>query len=212
MKVYFPLVMNDLIHNDWFISIGSSIIMLIIVPAFAFLINNIRGRYGIFSGTYIAITGEPGRKDKIVELIQCRHIKNDIKGKIYGVAFIKYRGANEEIQPNKNVFRFKGNVQERLLVASYRPVAKGDLSAGTFTLNGNTAGTLFSGTWSGLEVGEVESSHCKWIKWKRKLNLKKDYDLIIDQVKMNSLGACTIMIENGTGKSRTIVLLKDLLS
>lgn len=203
--------MNDLIHNDWFISIGSSIIMLIIVPAFTFVINNIRSRYGIFSGTYIAITGEPGRKDKIVELVQCMHIKNAIKGKIYGVAYLKYGGSNEEIQANKNVFRFKGNVQERLLVAFYRPVAKGDLSAGTLTLNGNTAGTLFSGTWSGLEAGEVDSSHCKWIKCKRKLNLKKDYDLIIDQVKMNSSDTYTIMMDNATGKSRRVVLLKDLL-
>jgi hypothetical protein len=140
---------------------------------------------------------------QIIELVKCKHIKNRVKGKISGVAFILKETQGQKIQNNGNKYDFKGSVAERLLVVSYNSTLKGDLSAGSLTLYGNTYGTSFSGIWGGLESGEVVSSDCVWIKSNRKLILNRDYEAIVNFVKEKS--DSIIFSDNISGKSHSVV-------
>ncbi|MEO8771511.1 MAG: hypothetical protein ABI402_15555 [Ferruginibacter sp.] len=191
--------MHELINNNWFISIVSSLITIAIVPIIGFIVNNIRAHYGIFSGTYIAITEMPDSKDLIIELIKCKHIKNTLKGKIFGVSF---KTINQNTTNNSNKYTFKGGVAERLLVISYNSDHKGDLSSGSLTLYGNTTGNIFTGIWGGLEDSKVVSSSCVWIKSNKKLHYQKDHDAILEIVnKRNSKDFFIIQSDNISGKS-----------
>lgn len=196
--------MNELLNNYWFLSIAKPVAISAFLPIFTFIINSIRARFGRFSGTYIAITTT--RNEQIIELVKCKHIKNKVKGKIYGVAFIQNEGEERKFVPNNNKYSFKGSVAERLLVISYNSVSKRDLSAGSLTLSGNTYGTRFSGIWGGLEEGGIVSSHCVWLKSDKKLDFKRDYDTIMSYVKMDSM-SCIILSDNASGKSNMARLL-----
>lgn len=193
--------MTSLLNNSWFVSVGSSLITLGIVPTIAFISNGIRARSGGFSGTYIAITTI--RNGRIVELVHCKHMKNKVKGKILGVAIIGTEGREKNIERNYSRYHFKGGVAERLLVMSYSPIDKGDLSAGSLTLYGDTYGATFSGTWGGLEGGKVVSSTCVWIKTNEKLSLKKDHDQIVKIAQQCRKGV--VFSDNGSGKSKSLI-------
>ena len=190
-----------LLSNSWFVSIASSLLTLGVVPAIAFVSNRIRVRYGAFSGTYIAITTI--RNGRIIELAHCKHIKNKVKGKIYGVAIIAIEGKERIAEPNASKYHFMGNVVERLLMMSYSPIGKGDLSAGSLTLYGDTYGTTFAGTWGGLEGGKVISSNCVWVRTDKKLHFKKDYDHILHLAQQGRKGILTT--ENANGKGLAVV-------
>ena len=99
-------------------------------------------------------------------------------------------------------------VTERLLVISYSSITKGDLSAVSLTLYGNTYGTTFPGNWGGLEEGKVVSSPCEWIRSNKKLSLEKDHDFILEIVKSKHTNI--ISSDNGSGKSRSIDLHADI--
>jgi hypothetical protein len=95
-------------------------------------------------------------------------------------------------------------VTERLLVISYSSITKGDLSAGSLTLYGNTYGTTFPGNWGGLEEGKVVSS----LRSNKKLSLEKDHDFILAIVRSKHTNI--ISSDNGSGKSRSIDLHADI--
>jgi hypothetical protein len=128
-------------------------------------------------------------------------MKNKVKGKILGVAIIGTEGREQNIERNYSRYLFKGSVAERLLVMSYSPIDKGDLSAGSLTLYGDTYGATFSGTWGGLEGGKVVSSSCVWIKSNQKLNLKKDHDQIVKLAQQGRKGV--VFSDGGSGKNRS---------
>lgn len=200
--------MYEFINNNWVVSIVSSIITLLIVPAFIYIRNLIRSRKGVFTGTYIAITELRYTREKIVELVKCRHIGKKVKGKIWGVVSFSNDTPEQNIQNLPNSYKFNGSVSERLLVISYYSIAKGDQSAGSLALNGNTTGTVFSGIWCGLEEGRIVSSSCTWIKSDKEFDLSRDRDEIINRVKLNSL--ITIVGSNATGKTSFAWLYEKL--
>lgn len=201
--------LQDLINNNWFISIVSSLITLLVVPLINFLYNFIKSRYGVFSGNYIAITNSPDTGHYIFEFVKCNHIKNNLKGRIYGIAFAQKTKDLVEINKQHKEYVFSGNVTERLFVISYRPIEKGNISLGTIALYGNAGGKIFTGIWSGLEEGEVVSESCVWYKCSSKLSYRKDYDKILEEaenfVKGDVVNPMIITMENHSAKSNTML-------
>lgn len=193
--------MDELLDNTWFVSIASSLLTLPIIFIGRIIVDALRARRGAFTGHYIAITTYRRSREKIVELVHCRHIGNNVKGKIYSVAIIQPNGNEQSVHENKCIYKFKGNVEERLMVASYHSVAKGDNSAGSLTLLGSTNGQLFSGTWGGLEDGRIISSDCCWRKSGKNLSRETDYDAIIALAKEPTIS----IIEGDGANGKSIV-------
>ena len=75
--------MGDLVNNNWFISIITTVGGVLVLPIGKFLYNNIKAYFGVFSGTYLAITSDPSSKKYIIEIVKCKHINKSIKGKIF---------------------------------------------------------------------------------------------------------------------------------
>jgi len=128
------------------------------------LINNIRPLFGVFTGTYLAITVHPDQPI-LIEIVECKHTGKKLNGKIHGVSFVDYEGSKlVELQPNTGQYKFTGTVAERLFVLSYYTTTPGLKNSGTLTLQGDSAGRRFIGIWAGYTIDSVSSSPCIWVR------------------------------------------------
>ncbi len=173
-----------LITNPWTIALLSSLTTAVVIPFLSVIIKKVRSCFGVFSGQYIGLTGNLNSNHILLEDVRCKQIGNKLIGKIYGVAIIekldkelKYR----EKMKNVGKYKFRGFVDERIFVISYRTVIPAQHSSGAIALDGNSMGTLHRGIWTGLVEDSIEQSACRWIKLPRKISSKRNQAAFISE-------------------------------
>jgi hypothetical protein len=164
------MIIPPWIYDDWFIALASIIVALAVEPLILALIRRIRSLFGDFSGTYLAITGQPFSDARVIEVAKCRHVGSRVQGRILGVSFVELRDEGlVEIAPNNSKYKLSGIVDERLLVLSYHTNVRGAKGSGTLTLHADGSGRVFTGVWAGLDRGKVLNSPCIWVRVDNKL-------------------------------------------
>ncbi len=211
----------SLVYDAWFISIASIILAVVLEPLFKKAIGNIRALYGSFSGTYIALSGEPGKGSVVVEIVKCKHIGQKILGKIDGVTFarVEQNGELVEVSGNDGQYKFNGIVDERTLVLSFHSTLRGVKGSGTLTLQGDSSGKVFTGVWSGFDVKNIASSPCIWIKADKNLDVKKGKEAILKEAQRFltlekspwNTGRASVFYLQGVGGLGKTALLSELL-
>jgi hypothetical protein len=173
---------NSILSNPWIIAAATFIATVIAAPLASRVWRYIRSLSGIYSGQYLAFTGDPKNGHVLVEDVMVRQVGNRIAGKIFGVAVLiknqKTGHINESLE-NKGKYRFSGFVSDGVLLISYFTRIRGLRSAGNITLKDNTAGMFLSGVWSGVVHDPVESSPCSWLKLRPRISTKSARSLFI---------------------------------
>jgi hypothetical protein len=180
------MIIENLLQNPWVISILSAILTAIIIPISIYIIKYIRSLFGVFSGQYLAITGNIFDGPILIEDVVCHHINNRLRGTIRGVAIIEYKAKNQSlsiISESHTSYKFTGYIDERLLVISYFSKLKGVQSTGTISLKCDSSGRIFSGVWSGIVTEFIESSHCIWIRMIPKISSTRKKDEFLSNAK-----------------------------
>lgn len=208
---------EEVIKNPWIISIVSAIVAALVIPLFIFIFKKLRSMFGIFSGQYIAMTGDFNCGPILIEDVRCHHFKNLLYGKIFGVAILKQNPENGDFMffaENKAKYKLSGFVDERVFVISYNSKISGVQSSGAIALKGDTSGKIFGGIWSGIVTESIESAYCIWSRLRPKIsskrkkedfisnaeNLIKSYILLYNQGSMSDV--LNFSGEISKGKSR----------
>jgi len=173
--------MNDkLLYDPWFIAIITFLATVLAWPIINYVINNIKSCFGIFSGQYIGITFYYDSRNILIENITCRQIKNELIGKIKGVAFLKiYSKDKKETIKNEGLYKFYGFVDERLLCISYKTTIKGLHSSGAIVVESDSTGKLLTGTWAGIGDDSIINGYYKMIKISESIFTKKNNNEIM---------------------------------
>ncbi len=178
--------LTKIIHEPWAIAGFSSFATAVAVPLFNLLANKLRSLFGAFSGQYIGYTWKSSSKQLLLEDVRCRHIGKNLAGKIYGVTVLEAESdlkQMKEIEDNKGVYCFKGFIDERLVLLSYRTVIPGVRSSGSITMNADSNGQMFFGNWAGMVGSHIDSAHCMWVKSVPQISSRKHRDKFIAQAK-----------------------------
>jgi hypothetical protein len=163
--------------HPWFVGVVSGLVGAFLYPLFTSAWNWLRACLGPFTGRYIAFTG-PGQDGYVlIEDVRCRHNGTRISGTIYGVAFVKLdteSGVITEASENTGIYRFRGFVDERVFVISYRTLIPGLQSSGSITLQGDTLGKIFSGSWAGVAGDKISHNSCAWVRLKPSVSSRRN--------------------------------------
>lgn len=172
---------DRILYDPWFIAIVTFFATVLLWPSLTFLINNIKACFGIFSGQYIGFTFNHHSGDILIENIICRQIRNELIGKIKGIAFFNINQEGKIINSTKNEGKYKltGFVDERLLCISYKTKIKGLHSSGSIVVKSDSSGTLLSGSWSGVAFDSVYNAPYEMVKISKSPFINKSNDEII---------------------------------
>ena len=170
--------------DPWIIALASFIATVFITPLFLILLRILKSAFGVFSGQYLALTGDFRNGPILLEDVKCRHVDGQVAGKIRGVATLEIdrsEGPIKESQCNRGNYRFSGFVDQRLLLVSYRSAIRGAHSSGSLALKADSSGNIFSGTWAGQVEENIETAPCLWIKVIPSVSLKRYRQAFIQQ-------------------------------
>lgn len=175
--------LSDLLTNQLTIGIIASVFGgALLTYGIPLIVRQIQSRFGVFSGQYIALTGDPRSGVILIESVQCHHVGNDLKGRIDGVTRlavdrITYKTKGEIV--NKGSYLFSGFVDGRSFVISYRTTVRGVQSSGVIALKTDSEGKIFTGKWAGFESNEIKSNLCIWIRIDSSISSKKQTETIV---------------------------------
>ncbi len=156
---------GQVLSNQWTVAMVATLGGIVLVPLLRLALDFLRARIGHFSGRYLSLSWNPDRTFVHVEEVLCAHRGNRMAGTIRGVATLKKDpNTNQYVRSEANLrkYKFSGNVEDRLLVLSYRSSLKAVRSAGCISIEPENTGLLFFGEWVGLVDKAVLSGECLW--------------------------------------------------
>ena len=174
------------LSSPWFVAIASSLVTAIVIVTVKFLSTWLKSRFGMFSGQYMALTWTRDDSEVLLEDVSCRHVGNTLTGRIRGVAVLRRKPEShevEEVAPNGGLYRFSGSVQERVFVVSYRTCIRALNSAGAIALLGDHSGTIFLGSWAGLDQGKVQHARCVWFVLHPRISSRRQREAFLDMAR-----------------------------
>ena len=179
MRIFFnalqeSLDISALPKDPWLIGlfffIATILFTAVVTPIFKVTFRAICGLFGVFSGQYLALTGDLKSGPILIEMVKCRQLRNNLKGTIDGVASILIEDNRRDVNriaSGMGKYRFDGFLDGRLFVLSYQSRSRRVRGAGLLVLKGDASGTLFSGQWSGSTGDEIINGPCSWIRLSR---------------------------------------------
>jgi len=174
--------MYSFVNNGWVISLTSILITFAVTPWLLKTVDWIRSRHGPLTGTYLELSQDGVRSTLLAELIECRHIGQDLKGKIKTRARVSLAVGGIVINsfPEEGTYNFAGRMQARQLLLSYLSDSNASQNGGTMTMTLDTSGWVLRGIWCGTASdGSVISGSCMWVR---------DSDGTLKNMKVNQLG------------------------
>jgi hypothetical protein len=157
---------GGLINNNWFVSMATLAIALVVSPLIAAFGTWFRARRGPLTGTYLALSDseEPGQM--LVETVRLSQVGVRVKGQIRARAYISVDESGDlgSLEPAEGSFRFEGRVAGRQVLIAYWDSAKASQNGGNITSVIGSPGSWAAGRWVGLKnEEELTSGQCLWV-------------------------------------------------
>jgi hypothetical protein len=174
--------MYSFVSNGWVISLTSILITFAVTPWLLKTGDWIRSRHGPLTGTYLELSQDGVRSTLLAELIECRHVGQDLKGKIKTRARVSLAvgGIVVNSAPEEGTYSFAGRMLARQLLLSYLSDSNASQNGGTMTMTLDASGWVLRGIWCGTASdGRVISGSCMWVR---------DSDGTLKNMEVNQLG------------------------
>ena len=158
-----------ILTNGWFIAACGFLAAEVVVPLVRALANAVYSYRGAFSGQYLCLSQYPDGYRVFIEIADCRHIREKVKGRIEAVAIADLRHSPPGVSLRTGSYSFEGFVAQRTLLVHYQAEQRRARSVGLLVLHANDSGDVFSGQWAGTIEEKIEGESCTWLQMKRRV-------------------------------------------